>query len=68
MNQSHTDVVVATPPISVGVLQLFGVPLNEWVILGSFVLMVFLIIEKLPIMYGIFVNLYRKLRGKNGRN
>ena len=68
MSNSHTDVVVATPPISVGVLQLFGVPLNEWVVLGSFVLMVFLIIEKLPIMYGIFKKLYHNLRGKNGRN
>lgn len=48
---SNNDAVLAAPPIGVGALTLWGVPLNEWVLIGSLIWTVFLIIDKAPTVY-----------------
>jgi len=50
----HTDTTVevlkATPPIGVAGLTFMGTSLQEWVLIGTLLYTIFLIIDKLPIV------------------
>lgn len=48
MSVHAQDAAMAAPPVGVGALTLWGVSLNEWVLLATLVYTTFLIIDKLP--------------------
>lgn len=41
----------AAPPISIGGLTMFSIPLNEWVLLMTLVYTIFLIVDKAWVLY-----------------
>lgn len=68
--QQHHDAIVetvrASPPVGVGVLTLFGVPLNDLVLIGTAVYTLFLLIDKFPTVLRRLAQAYRWLKGKDG--
>lgn len=50
MTNKHSlvDPVMAAPPVSTGILTIFGVPLSDWALLLSILCSIFLLIDKLP--------------------
>lgn len=42
------DAIMAAPPVGVGGLTLWGIHLNEWVLIGTLIYTVFLIVDKFP--------------------
>ena len=47
MNEKLTDLVQATPPVSINMLLLGGIPLAQWVIILNFIYIALLISYKL---------------------
>ena len=47
MNYTLTDLVQATPPVSINTMLLAGVPLAQWVIILNFAYIVLLLAYKL---------------------
>lgn len=68
MTEHIKDTVMAAPPVSVGALTMWGVPLSEWILLLTAVYTVFLIIDKLPAVLRTLRDGWRFLRRKDGRN
>ena len=62
--ETLTEVVRAAPPVSVGGLTLWGVPLSEWVLILTAVYTIFLIVDKFPVVVERLGALLKKLRGK----
>lgn len=54
----------ASPPLSVGGLTLFGIPLPEWVMMGSAVYTVFLLIDKAPVVIERMCQLWRWVKAR----
>lgn len=52
------------PPPAIGTLTLMGYPLPEWVMLGSFLYTLFLLIDKFPVVIERFVSLYRWVKNR----
>lgn len=55
----------AAPPLSVGGLTLFGIPLPDVVMVMTLIYTIWVIIEKTPKVLDALVNLYRRIRGRN---
>jgi hypothetical protein len=68
MNNPTNDAVLAAPPIGVGALTLWGVPLSEWVLICTLFYTILLIIDKLPSAVARVVGWVRKLKDKNVSN
>lgn len=45
------EAVRALPPVGVGALSVAGLPLNEWVLILTIIYTLFLIIDKLPVVW-----------------
>lgn len=56
------EVAKAAPPLSVGGLTMWGIPLAEWVLVFSLIYTALLIIDKLPVVIRRFRDLFNKLR------
>lgn len=58
----------AAPTIGVGGLTFFGVQFADWIMVGTFIYTVFLIIDKFPIVVQRLSGLVRWVRQKARRN
>lgn len=47
MNDKLTDLVQATPPVGINAMLLWGVPLDQWVIILNFIYIALLLSYKL---------------------
>lgn len=56
------DVALAAPPVSIGTLTLCGIPLAQWVLILTAIYTIFLIIDKLPAVWRVFVSIYNWVR------
>lgn len=50
MTTHAADMALATPPVAVGGLVLFGVALSNWALILTVVYTVFLLIDKAPVV------------------
>lgn len=48
--ETINEVARAAPPLGVGGLSLYGMPLNEWVLILTAIYTIFLIVDKVPTM------------------
>jgi hypothetical protein len=51
-----------TPPAAVTGISLMGIPLNEWILWGTFIYTVFILIDKAPVVLTRVRQLYNYLR------
>lgn len=54
MKPSHDttlEAVRALPPVGVGALTIMNIPLNEWVLILTLIYTIFLLIDKLPVVF-----------------
>lgn len=54
----------AAPPVAVTGLTLFGIPLQEWILMGTGLYTLFLIIDKLPVVIDRFTAFGRWIKEK----
>lgn len=66
--QTLTETVKAAPAVTLGVTMVWGIPLSEWAQIAAILWTIFLIIEKVPVVWGRLVSLYNTLRGLNGNS
>ncbi len=65
-NDSSIEALKAAPPLTVGGVTLLGYPLEQWVLVGTFIYTIFLLIDKTPVVISRLRSLYTWI--KNGRN
>lgn len=49
--ETVNEALRAAPPVGVGGLTFLGIYLNEWVLLATLVYTLFLIVDKLPVVF-----------------
>lgn len=69
MTEHAKDLVMAAPPVSVGALTLWGLPLSEWVLILTALYTIFLLITKLPLVLRVIWDGWLWIKRRfNGRN
>lgn len=71
MTQHHDTMIEAAkaaPPITVMGATIAGLPLQEWVLIGTAIYTAMLIIDKLPVVIFRIRQAYRWLKGSDGSN
>jgi hypothetical protein len=64
-HETINEVARAAPPLGVGGLSLYGIPLNEWVLLLTAIYTIFLIVDKFPSVIERIRALVRWVKGRN---
>jgi len=65
-HDSIAEAAKAAPPLTVGGITLLGFPLEQWVLVGTFIYTIFLLIDKAPVVFHRLKSFYNWI--KNGRN
>lgn len=65
---SAVEAAKAAPPIGVGGLTLFGIPLNDVVLILTAIYTVFLIIKTAPAAFSVMGRWLNKAKERYGRN
>lgn len=63
----QAEALRAAPAVGVGGLSLWGVPINEWLILLTVVYTIFLIVDKFPTVVKRFRALWQMVKEKYGK-
>lgn len=66
-HDSLAEAARAAPPLTVGGITLLGYPLDQWVLIGTFIYTVFLLIDKLPVVLLRLRSFYTWIKS-HGRN
>jgi hypothetical protein len=62
-HETINEALRAAPPVGVGGLTLVGLPLNEWLVLLTICYTIFLIVDKLPVVYARLQQFVRFCKG-----
>lgn len=49
-HETLSEAAKAAPPLTVGSITLLGYPLEQWVLVGTFIYTIFLLVDKLPVV------------------
>ena len=63
MKESIPETIRAVPPVGLGGMSAFGIPLPEWLTILGLIYTVFIIIEKLPVVIARLKRFYGWVKG-----